>query len=121
MLLSKINLQKMNWTGAALVCTMLCLAGCSKTAKTPSGPDIGGVHVDSMSLQQAFATAPPELQASASKVTMAVRYADYNNALAELDKLAAAPGLTDPQKKLVSDVSAQVKAVMAKDSAGAPK
>ena len=38
-----------------------------------------------------------------------VRYGDYNKALAELDKLANNASLTEPQKKIVSEVTEQVK------------
>ena len=50
----------------------------------------------------------------ASKATMAIRYGQHAEALAELEKLAANASLTEPEKKVVNDVIGQVKQLLAK-------
>jgi hypothetical protein len=60
-------------------------------------------------LQKAFAGSAPEMQASVEKIYSGIRYGEYPAALAELEKLAANPGLNDAQKKTVNDVTEQLK------------
>lgn len=76
--------------------------------------EINGVKLDVPKLQQMFATEKPELQSGASKATMAIRYGQHAEALAELEKLAANASLTEPEKKVVNDVIGQVKQLLAK-------
>ncbi|PWU20774.1 MAG: hypothetical protein C5B50_03215 [Verrucomicrobia bacterium] len=111
-------MQRINWRVLLGVCGLVLLMACGKSKKAVSVPN--AITIDSYSLQQAFA-GTPELQASANRAVMCIRYADYNGALAELDKLAAAPGLTDPQKKTVTDVTSQVKTVKENTAAAAPQ
>jgi hypothetical protein len=94
---------------------LVALAGCSKPAADAQVPamEIRGIKVDMPKMQQLFATAAPELQSSASKASMSIRYGQFPEASAELAKLAAMPGLSDAQKKVVSDVTEQVKQLMA--------
>jgi hypothetical protein len=70
--------------------------------------------VDLPKLQAAFATASPELQTLVSEVAQGLRYSDYTRALPALEKLANAPGLTEPQKKVVAEVTEGVKALASK-------
>ena len=79
--------------------------------------EINGVKLDVPKLQQTFATDKPELQAGVTKAAMAIRYGQYPEALAELEKLAATAGLTDAQKAVVNDVVGQVKQLIAKPAA----
>jgi hypothetical protein len=53
-------------------------------------------------------------------VSFGIRYGDFNKTLAELTKLAGNPSLTEPQKKAVNDVIAQVKQALDKGAAGKP-
>ncbi len=100
------------WMTMCLLAGGLVLTGCGK--KEVPAPVVGGVRVDLPKLQQAFATATPELQAAVSEVGMGIRYADYGRALSALEKLANAPGLTDPQKKVANETTEQVKALASK-------
>jgi hypothetical protein len=79
--------------------------------------EINGVKLDVPKLQQAFAADKPELQSSVNKASTDIRYGQFPEALAELEKLAATAGLTDDQKKVVNDVVGQVKQLMAKAAA----
>jgi hypothetical protein len=102
-----------------LAASALVLGGCGKSQEQQQGPPpmtINGVKVDVPKLQLLTAD-KPELLDGVNKTMMAIRYGKYDEALAELDKLAAAASLTDPQKKLVNDVIEQVKQVAAKAAA----
>ena len=99
----------------SLLAGVLALAGCAK--EKPAVPVMDGATVDLPKLKEAFATASSELRVSVSEVAMGVRYMDYPRAFAGLAKLDSAPGLTEPQKKTVSEVTEQVKQLAAKAAA----
>ena len=94
----------------------LALAGCGKSAP-PVVTTISGVTVEVAKLQQTFATASPRLRTAVDAVKTGVRYGDYPAALAQLEKLANHPSLTDLQKQVVAQVTEQVKQVASKTSA----
>jgi hypothetical protein len=71
------------------------------------------VKVDLPKLREAFVGASPEAQTSINEIGSAIRYGMYPKALPELAKLAASPNLTEPQKKVVEEVTAQVKQLAA--------
>ena len=103
------------WVPGILMAGALALAGCGKpTAEVSPQMEINGVKLDVPRLQQAFATEKPDLQSGVNKATMAIRYGQNAEALAELEKLAANASLTEPEKKAVNDVIGQVKQLMAK-------
>lgn len=101
-----------NWIMMFLLAGVFVMAGCSKAK--PTAPVLQGVTVDLPKLREAFATATPDLQASVSEVTMGIRYGEYPRAFAGLDKLVNTPNLTEPQKKVVNDVIAEVKQLASK-------
>jgi hypothetical protein len=43
---------------------------------------------------------------------MSIRYGQFSEAVAELGKLANSPGLTEPQKKVATDMLEQMKSVI---------
>ena len=73
---------------------------------------INGVKVDLAKVQQTFAGASPDVRNSAAKVSRAVRCGQYAEVLGELRKLAANPGLTEPQKNVAVDVLGQLKQIV---------
>ncbi len=93
----------------------LALTGCGK--KQPPAPAPMGVTIDIPRLQQAFANTTPDLQTAVSEVAMGMRYGEYPRAFTALEKLANAPGITDAQKKIVGEVTEQMKALASKASA----
>jgi hypothetical protein len=120
MIVSKANRlgALISWRLFPLIAVLL-VGGCKK-AETPADPfTIQGVKVDLPKLQAQFISAGPELQTSANEVGSAIRYGMYPKAVAELEKLAAYPNLTEPQKKAVQEVMAQVKQ-LASTGAAAP-
>ena len=104
-----------NWIMMFLFAGLLALPGCGKQ-KPPTAPVQHGVTDLLPKLRQAFATASPDLQQAVSEVAMGVRYANYRSCLAALNKLARAPGLTEPQQKIVGEVTEQVKQLASKDN-----
>ena len=104
-----------NWMMMFVLACGLALTGCGK--QKPAAAVVAGVTVDLPKLREAFATASPELQTAVSEVAMGLRYADYARALASLEKLANAPSLTAPQKKIANEVTEQVKAMASKATA----
>jgi hypothetical protein len=102
------------WMMMFLAAGLLALAGCSK--EKPATPVMDGVTIDLPKLKEAFATAGPDAQTSISEVTMGMRYSDYPRAFAALAKLDSTPGATEAQKKVVADVTQQVKQAASKNS-----
>ena len=97
-----------------LVALQVCYVGCKKKEPALAPYEISGVKVDMPKLQQTFADAKPELQGPLNETSSNVRYGFYDKAVQSLEKLAAAPDLTDQQKKVVNDVIEQMKQVVAK-------
>jgi hypothetical protein len=104
-----------------ILITGLAVAGCSKAPPPPQAPTAAGVTIDLPKLRQAF---PPPVKQDIGdcldQAAFGIRYGDFNKTLAELTKLAGNPSLTEPQKKVVNDVLAQVKQALEKGAAGKP-
>ena len=105
------------WITGILVAAVIALVGCGKKS-SESTPPPG--TIDIMKLQEALQNATPEQRASLDKVKMGIRYGQYPNALAELDKLANDAQLNAEQKKAVNDVIEQVKKAVTAPPPGAP-
>ena len=101
-----------NWILGVLAAGLLAWAGCGQTQKAPPPMVINGVKVDMPKFNQAFITANPEQQRSLGKASMAIRYGQYAEAVAELEKLANNASLTEPQKKVTNEVIEQLKQVI---------
>jgi len=97
----------------ALVLFGFASCGKKESAALPA-QDIGGVKVDIPKLQQVFAAAPQPVQDQFHQATASMRYGQYEKALQYLDKLLNDPAVTDPQKKVVSEVIEEMKQVIAK-------
>jgi hypothetical protein len=101
-----------NWISSAVLACVLAGAGCGPSQKAgPQPMVINGVKVDLPKLRVAFPPENTEVQTSLNAVTMSIRYGQYAEAMAGLDKLAGKAGLTEPQKKVVADVLEQLKQV----------
>jgi hypothetical protein len=106
------------WIVGVLAAGALALTACKK-APPPPPPAAGTVVIDLQGLQAAFPKPTREIQLSLEGIGYGLRYEDYNKALTELDKLASTPGLTEQQKKVVSEVTEQVKKTAASRAANA--
>jgi len=92
-----------------LAVCLLALAACKKADQQGSAQQFHGINVDWPKLDAEFAKAGPEMLESVSLVKRFFRYAQFPQALMELDKLSNDPNLTEPQKKLVNDLIEQTK------------
>ncbi len=101
-----------NWIFSLVAAALLAETSCSESQKPPQPTIINGVKVDLAKFQQALSSASPDLQSSVGRVSMAIRYGQVPEAVAELEKLANNPGLTEPQKKVATEVLAQLKQVV---------
>jgi hypothetical protein len=110
-----------NWISSILAAALLAEAGCGEAQKGPQPTIINGVKVDLAKFQQAYNTAPPDVQSSVFKVTMSIRYGQYAEAVAAVEKIAKAPGLTEPQKTVATDVLQQLKQVLTRSQATPPQ
>ena len=108
-----------HWIGMSLLAGALALVGCGQSE--PQAPVQQGVAIDLPKLREAFANVIPETQSLVSAVASGVRYGEHASALAALDKLAKTPSLTEAQKKIVSEVTEQVKRVASKAPAPPPR
>jgi hypothetical protein len=110
----------MNLVFGVLAAVCLMAAGCGKSDKTPTAPDINGVTVDIPKLNQAFENASPELKTLTTQVGFSIRYGKYEDALMSLDKLANDPNVTEPQKKVVNELIEEAKKLANAAPAAAP-
>ena len=90
---------------------VFALVGCGKSDKQDTPARVPG-RVDLSQMQEQFPNPTPEVSACLDKIRFTCRYRTFDAAQAELDKLAAMPNLTEPQKKAVDEVIEQVKAAI---------
>ena len=107
------------WLGLCLI-LLVTLAACSKAPSGPQPTEINGVKVDLPKMQMAFANSSPDVMVGATEAMSRIRYGQYPEAVAALEKLSTNPGLNDAQKKAVTEVLEQMKQVVTKAPA-APK
>lgn len=107
-----------NWIILALTAGSLAFAtGCSKSDDAKARNEMG-VVIEMPKLRQACKdVASPAVQSSLSQAELGLRYGEYNKSLQELEKIAGSPDLNDQQKKLVGEVSEQIKQLAAKATA----
>ena len=95
-----------------LLAGLLAFAGCGKSEK-PAPVESSVQIIDATSFRPAFESASPQIKALVNDTMMSIQGVAYQKALADLDKLAGLPDLTEAQKKVVADLSEQVKKKMA--------
>ncbi len=109
-----MNIAK--WMMVCLLAFALAPVGCGKKDAGSSGQP-AALSIDVPKLRDAFATAGPDVKPLADEAVRNIRYGNYAKAQEALEKLAAASGLTDAQKQVVTDVTAQVKQMAARAAA----
>ena len=108
----------MNMTKWILICLLavaLAPVGCSKKDAQSGQPQAQpqAVTIDVPKLRNAFASASAELKGMSDEAIKYIEFGrSYSKGLGLLDQLADAPGVTDDQKKVVAEVTAQVKQMM---------
>lgn len=105
-----------------LLLPVLLAAACEKAYQPPTYIETDGVKVETPKLQAVFASAPTyDQKAAVAQVAEGVRYRQYDKALAALEALSNDATLTPEQKKVVEEVTGQVKQAASKAAARAPK
>jgi len=105
-------MKKRTWIIGTLLGALVAITtpGCSKGQPAQKSPTVSGVTIDMPKLQQAFANATDaEVRNQVTKVAFGIRYGKPLDSLMALDALAANPAVTEPQKKVVSEIIEQVK------------
>jgi len=102
--------------GSFCLALLLLLGACGKSSEADSLPpmEFEGVKVDTPRLQAEFVDAPPQLQKLVNDAVTNVRYKKYLEAMMALDEVLKSPELNDKQKKLLTQVIAQLKGIVAK-------
>jgi hypothetical protein len=100
-----------NWIPGLLLTGVLSLAGCGKD--TSASADSTVQVVDATNFRPAFESASPEIKAIVDNVMMSIQSSTYRNALTGLDRLAGMPALSEAQKKVVADLTGQLKKKLA--------
>jgi len=107
-------MKNMKWITVSLLTVVLAFAGCSKSNQPPPGAPPPAAAIDVPKLRDACASGNAEVQAAAKRTLMAIQSGNFAVAGAELERLATNPSLTDAQKKVVQEVTEQVKQNMAR-------
>ena len=94
------------------------LAGCGKPPP-PAGAKVEAI--DATQLRPAFETSKPEIQVLVDNVMMSIQGSDFAKALFNLDKLAALEELTAAQKKVVNDLTVQLRKKLDAPVTGSPQ
>ena len=103
------------WITGLLMAGTLAFAGCGKSEK-PVITDGTVQAIDATKFRPAFSSASPQIKAIVDNVMMSIQASAYRETLVGLDKLAGLPDLNEAQKKVVADLTEQVKRKMAAQS-----
>jgi hypothetical protein len=80
-----------------------------------------GVTLDLPKLDKEFQNASPALQGAATQIKTLYYRGQLAKAVAELSRLSTNPGLTESQKKLVTDLAEQMKQAIAASASPGPQ
>jgi hypothetical protein len=108
-------MKALNGVWILLAVCFLAFAACKKSGQgVGSNTDYNGVTVDWPKLDTHFANGDPEAKTAAYQAKRNISYGRLPDALADLEKLAGNPNLTDAQKKVVAELTEQTKQAIAK-------
>jgi hypothetical protein len=104
-----------NVASALLAVCLVAFASCKKSEQsvTPN-TEFNGVKVEWPKLETEFGSGDQEMQRAASLAVRHIRYSQLPDAVGDLERLSGDPKLTEPQKKVVTDLLEQVKQALAK-------
>jgi hypothetical protein len=107
------------WMRVGLAVLLVLPCACSKSGQADKVPpmQIEGVNVDIPKLTAEFVNAPPEISSRVTDGVSRLRLRRYDQCLSILDEVLNKPGLNDKQKKLLTQVTGQLKEVVAKTEA----
>jgi len=113
--------KKTTWLLSIVICGLLALggAGCKKKDTASSGSP-QTLQQGMTKLRAALINAAPDVQSNLySGVDRDIRYGQYPEALAAMDRIASNPGLNEQQKKLVNEVTELLKQAAEKQQGAA--
>jgi hypothetical protein len=115
------EVKKRTWLLWIVMGSLLALSGAGCSKKAVSAPP-QTLQQGVAQLRAALLTADPEVQRELyNRVVRGIRYRQYPQALAALDRIASNPSLNDQQKKIVNDVAELLKqAAQKQQNAPAP-
>ena len=88
----------------------LVISGCSKSDQPAAGTGpVTVTTINATQLRPAFGSPTPEVSTLLDNVMMAIRSSKYDEALTGLDALGKTAGVTDAQKKVLADLTDQIK------------
>jgi hypothetical protein len=104
-------MKKTAWIAGIAVAGLMALpgVGCKKETPAQQAPTFNRVQVDIPKLLQATAAAGQPAHTAVNKLRQDLRYHKYDEALARLDSLKEMPELNDEQKKVIDQITEQVK------------
>jgi hypothetical protein len=96
------------------IATLLAISACKKSQPQTATKDRYGIGIDWPRLDTEFRNSDTSVQAAVATIKRSILYHQFPQAIADLEKLAANPTLTDPQRKTLTDLHDQTQQVMAK-------
>jgi len=111
-----------SFIGLALAGLLISVGGgCKKSESAPPPAVKDGVTIDVQKLKTALAAnTSEEVQNGLRNFSLNLRYSKYVDAMMALDKMSADPSLTEPQKKIITEVMEQLKTAENNKNAAAP-
>lgn len=101
---------------AVAMALLVVTQACKRSQTQALTQDRFGIGVDWPRLDSEFSDNDPAIRTAAATIKRSILYHQFPQALADLESLAANPALTDPQKKILTDLRDQTRQVMAKAS-----
>jgi hypothetical protein len=100
--------------------TLLAMSACKKSQPQTPTQDRYGIGIDWPRLDTEFRNSDTSVQATVATIKRSILYHQFPQAIADLEKLAGNPTLTDLQKKTLTDLRDQTQQVMAKSIPARP-
>lgn len=95
---------------------LLVAPGCKKAPSQTLTQDRYGIGIDWPRLDTGFTNSDVMVQVAASAIKRSILYHQFPQAISDLEKLSHSPSLTDPQRKILSDLRDQTQQIMVKTS-----
>src|SRR5215831_13520204 len=106
---------------AVAIAILLGITGCKKSQSQTATRDRYGIGIDWPKLDTDFRdNSDANVQAAVSAIKRSILYHQFPQAIADLERLASNPTLSDSQKKVLADLRDQTQQVMAKASLPQP-
>jgi hypothetical protein len=108
------------WAPLTFAVIVLLSPACKKAPPKTAVQDRYGIGIDWPKLDTEFRNNDPAVQAAASFIKRSILYHQFPQAIADIEKLATNPTLSDAQKKILTDLREQTQQVIAKAASPQP-